>query len=135
MSIKQSTGIAAEVNGARDCLLHGVRANGVGLGVLTIDDNAFHDMMESDDDYRAMMVELLKLMFTQAGYDATCAALAEKARKKIMAALVAHGDSSVLEAFERPVDFSRIPAVDTDAVNVDYINNLRPEWLGDALLN
>jgi hypothetical protein len=103
------------------------------LGVLAIEDEAFQDMIENDDGYRAMIVEVLKLMFAQAGYDATCAALAEKAREKIMAALVMHGDSSVLAAFERPVDFTKIPPM--GEINTDYVNNLRPEWLGGAALH
>lgn len=129
-AVQQSTVSAEEIQGGLDCLLHGLRATGTGLCVLTVDDVDFREFVCTDDDYREMIVEILKLLFVQAGYDATCAALVEKARQKIIAALVAHGDASILEAFKRPVDFDKIPPM--GAINIDYVNSLRSEWVRDA---
>jgi len=121
---------ATDVDGARDCLLHGVRATGTGLGVLAIDDEQFFDMVESDADYRAMIIEVLKLMFVQAGYDETCAALAEKAREKMMAAIVACGGIEVMTAFKHPVNMDLVPKL--EKINVAYVNGLKPDWTGPA---
>lgn len=112
-----------DVQGARNCLLHGVRATGVGLGVLMIEDEHFSDMVEHDEDYRAMILEMVKVMQVQKGYDATCAALAEKALEKMTKALVAFGDfSTVKEAFQKPVDYSKIPVM--EAAIFDGVNDL-----------
>jgi hypothetical protein len=117
-----------DVRGARNCLLHGVRATGIGLGVLTIEDEHFADMVEHDEDYRAMILEMVKVMQVQKGYDATCAELAEKALKKMTKALVAFGDfSTVEEAFQKPVDYSKIPAM--EAAIFDGVNDLQSIWL------
>ena len=121
---------ADDVDGARDCLLHGVRATGTGLGVLAIDNDHFFDMVEYDAEYRAMIVEILKLMFVQAGYDATCASLAEKAREKMMAALVAYGGIEIMDDFKHPVNMDLVPEL--EKINVAYINKLKPEWNGPA---
>lgn len=123
-AVQRSNVSAEDVQGGLDCLLHGLRATGTGLCVLTVDDADFHEFVCNDDDYRAMIVEILKLLFVQAKYDATCAALVDKAREKIIDALVAHGDASILDAFEQPVDFDRLPPL--GAINTDYVNSLRP---------
>lgn len=121
---------ATDVDGARDCLLHGVRATGTGLGVLAIENDHFFDMVAYDAEYRAMIIEILKLMFVQAGYDATCAEFAEKAREKMMAALVACQGVEVMDAFTRPVNMDLVPEL--EKINVAYINTLKPEWNGPA---
>jgi hypothetical protein len=122
----------ADVDGARNCLLHSLRSTGSGLGVLALDNKAFTDMVVNDENYRAMLVEILKSMFAQMGFDETCAALAGKAREKIIAALVASNDSSVMDALKKPVDFSLIPQM--GAINLDHLNGLQPAWKGDVVL-
>ena len=117
-----------DVQGARDCLLRGVRATGIGLGVLTIEDAHFSDMVEHDEGYRAMIVEMVKAMYAQKGYDATCAALADKALEKMTAAIAAYGEASIVkEAFEKPVDYSKIPVM--EVAIFDGVNDLRATWL------
>jgi len=112
-----------DVQGARNCLLHGVRATGIGLGVLTIEDELYSDMVEHDEGYRAMVLEMVKAMQVQKGYDATCAALAEKALEKMTKAIAAFGEfSTVKEAFQKPVDYSKIPLL--DAAIFDGVNDL-----------
>lgn len=129
-NVKPTVYSDADVDGARNCLLHSLRSTGSGLGVLALDDKAFTEMVVNDPDYRAMIVEILKSMFAQIGFDETCAALATKAREKITAALVAANDSSVLDTFQKPVDFSLIPPM--GAINLDHLNGLHPEWNGGA---
>ena len=121
---------ATDVDGARDCLLHGVRATGTGLGVLALENDHFFDMVAEDDAYRAMIIEILKLMFVQMGYDKTCSDYAEKAREKIIAALVACQGVEVMDAFKCPVDMGLVPEL--EKIDVAYINNLKPDWNAPA---
>lgn len=72
---------AADIKGCRDSLLHGLRATGNGIEVLLIDD--FEDMVVNDPEYRAMIVEMLKSMYVQIGYDERCAEVASMARDKM----------------------------------------------------
>ena len=119
-----TTATVEDVHGAVKCLLHGVRATGFGLGVLTIEDEHFADMVEHDEEYRAMILETMKLMFIQKGYDATCAAFAEKAMEKMTVALAASGGfSTAEEMFAKPVDYSKIPRF--DPALFDGVNDLR----------
>jgi len=124
---------ASDVDGARDCLLHGVRATGTGLGVLAIENDHFFAMVAEDDAYRAMIIEILKLMCVQIGYDETCAEYAEKAREKMIAALVACQGVEVMDAFKCPVNMELVPEL--EKIDVAYINDLKPDWNGPASMH
>ena len=70
---------AADIKGCRDSLLHGLRSTGNGIEVLPIND--FEDMVVHDPEYRTMIVEMLKSMYAQIGYDERCAEVASMARE------------------------------------------------------
>ena len=123
---------------------HGVRATDVGLGVLEIEDSVFVDVVKHDKVYRAMIVEMLKLLHMVQGYDtvhmvrdyetghieqgfdAIRGALIDKAIDKIVGCIICNDaiePSSIKEVYEKPLDFSKIS--DLADFNFDCINVLR----------
>lgn len=114
---------ADEIDGLRRSLAWTYRALGTAVALLELNDDEFMEAV-FDDARFPMMIEMMKMVWTDSRYAETQQKTRELIEGRMMQAILArqHPDSEQL--ITSPIDFSLLP--DAPGLSAELVNSIRP---------